>query len=211
MSVLLERPAQHEANMPGILSFPLDMKFWSIEEFDQLLQTGILTEDYELMEGVLIRKMAQNYPHRLVMSAIIRWLVSLFGIEYHLSGMSVDFPLPDGTVSRLDPDITILAQPEPTYDTGNPLAKDAVLLVEVSHTTLTKDTTDKARIYAQSGVQEYWVADVSSRQMIVYREPSATGYNSILTLKADAQLATLAYPDAKIRVGDLFPPAESQN
>lgn len=180
---------------------------WTLDGFTFLMETGIISEKCELLEGVIYAKMPTNYPHRLLVSALMRWLASVFGLEYLMVQSSVDFLLPDGSASRLDPDITVLKQPEPTYSHRNPGANDIVLLVEVADSTLPYDSTQKIRTYAVCGVTEYWIVDVNGERIMIHRDPTPNGYDSITVYSGNEEVAPLTKPNAKIVVSALFPTA----
>ncbi len=82
--------------------------------------------------------------------------------------------------------------------------EDLRLIVEVSIPTLEFDLTIKARLYARSGIVEYWVLDVDGRQLIVHREPVEGQYQSVVTFGEEERVATLAAPEREVRVGDLL-------
>ena len=88
----------------------------------------------------------------------------------------------------------------------------AVLVVEVSDTTLRSDLTEKAERYATAGVADYWVLDVENRQLHVFRDPQslpkglgATAYRTHLTLAPTDRVSPLAVPTAAVLVGELLP------
>ncbi|MBW0000234.1 MAG: Uma2 family endonuclease [Verrucomicrobia bacterium] len=54
---------------------------------------------------------------------------------------------------------------------GNPAARTARLVVEVSDSTLDYDTGDKRRAYQAAGVPEYWVVDVQGRRVLRHLAP----------------------------------------
>lgn len=90
----------------------------------------------------------------------------------------------------------------------------ARLVVEIADGTLDYDLTTKAELYATAGVPEYWVLDVDSRQLHVFRDPAplplptelaATAYRSHDTFGAADRVSPLAAPHASILVGDLLP------
>jgi len=56
--------------------------------------------------------------------------------------------------------------------TRHPGPQDIALLVEVSNTTLPRDRTVKARVYARAGVAVYWIINLVDRQIEVYSEPT---------------------------------------
>ena len=80
------------------------------------------------------------------------------------------------------------------------------LVVEVSDTTLRFDRTTKAALYARAGIREYWIVDITGRQVLVHRQPAAEGYAEIAAYTADESVAPLALPDEAVRVADLLPP-----
>ena len=73
------------------------------------------------------------------------------------------------------------------------------LVVKVSQTTLALDLTTMARLYAWSGIVDYWVLDVGSRRLIVHRDPTDG-----LAFSEDERVTTLAAPERNVRVGGLF-------
>lgn len=88
---------------------------------------------------------------------------------------------------------------------AHPTPADTLLVVEVAVTSFVKDATIKALFYAQEGIADYWVVDVEHRKLLVFREPSATGYQSKLTLADTESISPLAAPTAAVRVADLLP------
>lgn len=88
----------------------------------------------------------------------------------------------------------------------------ALLVVEVSDTTLDFDRSKKASLYAQAGIPEFWIVDLSERKLEVYREPatdatqpSGHGYASVKVLGSRESMAPLAVPQAQVSVADLLP------
>ncbi len=119
-----------------------------------------------------------------------------------------------GWVNEQSPVVTDDSEPEPDVAVyrgkfvdyfDHPTPADTLLIVEVAVTSLAKDTTLKAEFYAQEGVADYWVVDVEHRRLLVFREPSASGYQSKRTLGDADSVSPLAAPDATVRVADLLP------
>ncbi len=89
---------------------------------------------------------------------------------------------------------------------------NALLVAEVSVTTLKFDLGGKSHLYAAAGILEYWVIDVNASQVHVHRDPiadaeSPRGFNyaSVQVLNPADRLAPQAAPDSSILVGDLLP------
>ncbi len=120
-------------------------------------------------------------------------------------------------VSRQDPVALLDQEPEPDAAVipgrfGDPAdhPTTALLVVEVSDTTLDYDLTTKAELYAEAGIADYWVLDVVNRALHVLRDPqpvTADGhsYRSQAVLGPADAAAPLAAPGAAVRVADLLP------
>ena len=113
----------------------------------------------------------------------------------------------DNETSEPEPDVAVLAQTATAYSERNPSPADLRLVVAASDTTLRFDLSTKAALYARAGIADYWVVDVTGRQIFVHRQPTANGYTEITAYTADEEIATLARPDAPVRVAALLPPA----
>ena len=113
------------------------------------------------------------------------------------------------TDSDPQPDVMVVAGQFEDYS-DHPTT--ALLVVEVADSTLARDTTTKAELYASAGVADYWVLDLDNRRLLVFRDPialpaglGATAYRTQLTLGPTDSVAPLAALAAAIRVGDLLP------
>ena len=88
----------------------------------------------------------------------------------------------------------------------------AVLVVEVSDTTLAMDRTTKAALYARAGIEDYWIINLPDGVLEVHRQPAPMTdqplghhYRSITRLTISDTLAPLARPNALVSVADLLP------
>ena len=59
----------------------------------------------------------------------------------------------------------------------------------------------KAALYAEAGVQEYWLVDLEGNAVEVYRGPSADGFQSVQRVGVAETLSPLAFPDVRIEAG----------
>jgi Uma2 family endonuclease len=91
------------------------------------------------------------------------------------------------------------------YATRHPAPEDVLLVVEVSDATLGFDRSRKARIYAESGIPEYWILNLIDRYLEVHREPQNGAYQSITVFPEAGTVSPLAAPAAAVAVGDLLP------
>jgi Uma2 family endonuclease len=78
-------------------------------------------------------------------------------------------------------------------------------LIEVADTTLDTDRKQKAPLYANAGIADYWILDVNQRQVYVFREPGLEGYNLKFILPEDATLSLMTFPGIEVQISQLFP------
>ncbi len=101
------------------------------------------------------------------------------------------------------PDIAIVQPPLRRYLEHHPHPADIFWLIEYSHTTLAKDLGKKKQIYAEAGIQEYWVSDLKNSQLKVFRDWLEGNYQTEVTL-VDGIISPLSFPDVAIEVRRLF-------
>ena len=85
---------------------------------------------------------------------------------------------------------------------------EKLLAIEVSDSTLGFDLNRKARLYARSGVGEYWVLDIRGRRILAHRQHLGEKYEVIKPFK-DGDPITLEGRSETIAVSDLLPPVST--
>ncbi|MBX3745525.1 MAG: Uma2 family endonuclease [Verrucomicrobiae bacterium] len=61
-----------------------------------------------------------------------------------------------------------------------------------------------AALYAEAGVNEYWIVLGATRQIEVYRRPEGGSYRERAIFDVDALLESAVVPDVRLRVAELF-------
>jgi Uma2 family endonuclease len=172
---------------------------WSIEEWHDLVNSGVLTgKKVELLAGEIIEMSPEGVPHRNTNHKVVKYLRKL------LDGLAEVYESHPITLdnSEPEPDIAIVRLPESIYDTHHPYAEDIYWLIEVSNETLTKDLEQKTIIYARNGIPEYWVIDLKNNQLIVHTKPQVNSYAQIIEYKAGI-VSPLAFPEIIIAINQL--------
>jgi Uma2 family endonuclease len=179
---------------------------FSREQYYQLGELGYFTgKRVERIHGEIVEMSPIGWPHVVSVTKTSRVLTSVFdGVAWISQGN----PIPTDD-SDPQPDVMVVPGRIEDY-TDHPTT--ALLIVEVADTTLDRDTTTKAELYATANVPEYWVVDLEHRQVIVFRDPapmpgglSATAYGTRLTFTETDTIAPLAMPTANVKVSDLMP------
>jgi Uma2 family endonuclease len=173
--------------------------------FHMVADAGLFSDGrYELLEGEII-KIMPNEPHTYVNSELVFVLAQAFGKDY----VRVPSSLAARADSEPEPDASVTVKPRRDYvNSGIPSGSEFRLVVEVSDTTLSRDKGQKAKLYAEAGVPEYWVVDISGRKLLVHRDPVNNEYQSIQTYDDTQSVAPQTAPNHSINIGDILPPTE---
>ena len=110
-----------------------------------------------------------------------------------------------------DPDLAVV--PGSIRDNaGRDNPKSALLIVEVSETTVLHDRKRKGSLYARAGIADYWIINLEKQFLEVYRNPGPDetqdfgfGYQEVKYLEPIDIISPLAQPEARIKVADLLP------
>jgi Uma2 family endonuclease len=142
-------------------------KRWTRSEFLRMGEVGLLKPDarVELVEGEILEMSPMNRPHRVAVVKAEGALQRAFGEGYYVTGQ---LPLAIGEATELYPDVAVF---EGDVDDSPEAPTGAVLVLEISDSTLRYDRGRKLPLYAAAGVPEYWILDVNSRTLEIYQDP----------------------------------------
>ncbi|BAZ42587.1 hypothetical protein NIES4101_85560 [Calothrix sp. NIES-4101] len=173
---------------------------WSIDEYHRMIEAGVLRDrKVELLEGEIIEMTPETPIHYNTAKRGAKYLEELL-----VNQAEVRFNGPITlTNSEPEPDIAIVKLPESTYNSRHPEPRDVFLIIEVAKTSLKKDLELKAAIYANAQIQEYWILDLSTRQIIVLRNPQDNKYTQEQIIQ-DGIITPLAFPNIQVSVQILF-------
>jgi len=154
---------------------------FTVEQFGRMWESGILPADrrYELIRGEIMELVGPGPGHAGRVNRLNRLLTIrlgetvIFSVQNPVLLDRYSMPLPDLAVLRAKPDFYISAHPSP---------EDTLLLIEVSDTTVQRDSTIKADLYAETGIVEYWILDIPADSLIVFTNPANGIYQSVMTL-----------------------------
>jgi Uma2 family endonuclease len=110
--------------------------------------------------------------------------------------------------SAPEPDVAVLRPCDDFYAKANPKPDDMLAVVEVSFSSLRFDRGRKYRLYARTGVPEYWIVDVVGKTVERCRHPAGEEYAERDVLRNGETIAFEAFPDIVFQVDDLIGPPE---
>jgi Uma2 family endonuclease len=183
------------------------VKHWNREEYHCLGKQGWFREQkVELLQGELIVLTPQSYAHANAVHRIFHQLSGLYGAEF---SVRMQVPLVHEPNSEPEPDISVVPGSWRDYS-DHP--QTAVLVVEVSKSSLDYDLHTKAHLYASMGIPDYWVLDLENRQLLVHRQPVADAkmpfghrFQQTETIAADGQISLLENSTATIAIANMLP------
>jgi Uma2 family endonuclease len=181
---------------------------WTVEEFHEVKYMGQVWEGKKvlLIDGGLIEMPPAGPLHNQALMLADYLFKALFAQGFVVR---IQMPLVFGINTDPLPDLAVVAGVPRSISTNPPTA---VLVLEVSDSTLSFDTGEKASLYAAAGVADYWVIDVVNRRVVVHRGPTADpkqkyghAYASVNVLFPGQSLARLAATGSPVEVRDLLP------
>jgi len=183
-------------------------RLWTQDELHQMAELGFFDgQRAELIEGEIVVLSPQKASHYSATDQAADLLRQHFGKGFHVR---MQGPLDLGPHSEPEPDVAVVQGNRASYKTRHP--KTAVLIVEVSDTTLKNDRSRKASLYARAGIADYWIINLVDRQLEVYRQPQPDaaqtyghGYGDVTILTVGQTVSPLAAPSVSLDVGDLLP------
>ena len=128
--------------------------------------------------------MPKNPPHSIATILASKFLERIFHEGYHVRTQE---PFVVSDISEPEPDIAVVAGEIQDYLAEHPSV--AALLVEISDSTLTKDRSTKASLYARARVEDYWVLNLIDRVLEIHRQP-APMENSLMAITIAALRGT---------------------
>ena len=174
---------------------------FTIAEYEKMVETGILGPDdrVELIDGEVVEMSPIGDPHAAIVANLLHLLVSRVG-ERARVWVQGPVRIPPRSVPR--PDLALLRAR--SYMREGATTSDVLLVIEVADTSLHYDRTVKLRLYAREGVPEYWIVDVSSETLEIFRRPSGDGYTQVQRAARAESIAPVAFPDAVVPIASMF-------
>jgi len=206
MSAATLTPPPAAPPIPQIASEPFPWK-WTRDQVIQIYDLGMFHgQRVMLIDGEVLTMSPMKSEHANGIVFAMQQLQLLFGSNFTVRPQ---LPLDLGKSTDPEPDIAVVAGPPRSH----PNTPDtAVLVLEVSDTTLKFDLGDKASLYAAAGIADYWVLDVIGKQLHRHRDPRRDAkrrfgysYRDVKLLPATDQISPLAMPGGSLLVADLLP------
>ena len=178
-------------------------KLFTVDEYYRMAEAGILgPEDrVELIDGEIIEMSPIGIRHLSCVNRATEAFITAFKGRAVVSPQN---PLRLSNYTEPQPDLVLLKPRADYYAAKHPYAEDALLVLEVSDTTLRYDRNVKLPHYAAAGIPEVWIENLQEDLLLVCRDPSGNDYKTQLTLQRGDSVSIAAFPDVTFNVADLL-------
>jgi Uma2 family endonuclease len=172
---------------------------FTVAELEQMVAAGILDEDerIELIGGDVVPMSPKGDYHEVLKASLaVYWARRL--PDDLMVVTETTFRLTDDTY--LEPDFVFYPKASGIRGLG---AGTARLVVEIADSSLAYDLGRKANIYAAFGIAELWVINAVTLQVRIHRDPTPTGYRTIVDLPQTERLEPLLVPALAVTLSEL--------
>jgi Uma2 family endonuclease len=174
------------------------------EQYFALVDGGEIRPDdrVELLEGVVVSMAAQGSSHANAISRITALLVPLVGTR---GVVRVQCSFRAGRYNVPEPDFAVVPGPLERWEHEHP--SEALLIIEVSDTSLPTDRLSKAAIYAAAGVPQYLVVNLPGGRVETFAGPDPTlaRWADARPALRGARIELVTLPGLSLTVDDLLP------
>jgi Uma2 family endonuclease len=145
-------------------------KRFSTAEYHRLIELGFFQENerVELIKGQIIQIAAKGTPHSVCNTLLFGELFTLLQGQATVRSQE---PIILGNDSEPEPDLVIVHNRGDRYLDSHPGIADILLVIEVSDSTLKYDQENKLSLYAESGIDNYWLFNLVANCLEVYNQP----------------------------------------
>lgn len=178
---------------------------WTYDDWERMVSGGIVDEDerLELVDGDLVCMTPVGHRHIYTVDLLTEFL----GEQARGRAiLRVQSPLKFNTGEAPMPDLLLLRMHEDRYRSRWAGPWDALLVVEVSDSSLSDDLA-KAEQYARVAIPEYWIVDVNRPAVLVHQHPVGGEYTDVREYRHGQAFPSPALGGREVRVEEVLGPA----
>lgn len=170
---------------------------WTLGDYHQMIEAGILSNRrVELLKGEIVEVSPEGEPHAYSSHEAGEYLANVLG---NRASVRQAKPVTLPNASEPEPDLAIVQRLGREYRSHHPYPENIFWIIEYSNSSLTKDLETKSKVYAEVGILGYWVVNLKTLQLVVFRHPQDGQYTSQHTLTSGI-VQPLAFPDVNVSV-----------
>jgi Uma2 family endonuclease len=181
---------------------------WTREDYERMAELGLFQDRrVELVEGVVYEFMTpQESSHATGVHKGLEALRAAFPKDWHVRCQS---PLALGLKSMPEPDLAVVSGTPDDYLHAHP--STAVLIAEVADSSQIHDRKRKAKVYAAAGIADYWILNLRTDAVEVFRDPQDGTYQTRRICRRGETISPVVRPETSVAVEDLLPRHDPQS
>lgn len=175
---------------------------FTVDSYQRLGELGVLREDdrVELIAGQVVEMSPIGDRH----ASCVRWLNHRFARSLlDVAMIDVQNPIVLSEHDAPQPDLVLL-KPRADGYVKHPRAADVLLVIEVADTTLANDRDVKMPLYAEAGIPEAWLVDLSAARIEEYRKPAYGKYTGVRSVSRGETVTPLHFPNVTLSVDEIL-------
>ena len=184
--------------MTQALDKPIKRITWTRDRYIAAYRAGLLPEPTELIAGDIVEVPTPDPVHETAIRLLIKLLQQALSVQSELT-------CEKGTPIALSPsdqpaaDLVIIPDAPLRFIEDHPTPDDVYLVVEVANSHPERDRKIKLPQYAAGNIQDYWVADLQRRELLVCRHPVSRDY-TLKQVWQGEQISLLRLPEIHINL-----------
>ena len=177
----------------------MERRRFSVDDYYRMAAEGVLgsQERVELIDGEVVVMSPIGPRHAACVTSATRELLRVVG---DIALVRPGNPVRLNTFNEPQPDFTVVRPRADLYASSHPGPTDVMLVVEISDSSLAYDRGVKARLYAQWGLVEYWLADLNAERVWIYSSPEDGTYQTVEERQPGEALAPSLLPGCVVSV-----------
>ena len=186
--------------MSAILDVPeirASVHLWTVADYRMLAEDNPAFDHSELIRGIILARQMKTPLHNFMVGRVAR-IFRQNTCEEQLVRQEMSLLLND---SIPEPDVAVVRGVEDDFRFVHPAT--AELVVEVAVTSLAADR-EKAALYAEAGVKEYWIVLAEVERVEVYRRPESGAYLDKRTYQRGEVIEVVGVTGRDVAVDSLF-------
>ena len=182
----------------------ISKRLFTVHDYHRMVDVGILSEDdrVELIHGEVIAMSPIGPRHSAAVLRANQALVRIVG-DRAIVGVQGSVRLDE--YDEPQPDLYLLRPKDDFYASGHAGPADIFLIIEVADSSLKYDRTIKLDLYAETGVPEYWIADIQNDCILAYSDLGENTYRSTRQFQRGDTIAPRLLSECRIPVDVLLP------
>jgi Uma2 family endonuclease len=175
----------------------LPRRLFSVEEYHRMAELGLFEDErVELLDGIVFRMPPLGIDHCSRHGQVVKYLIETLGSFAQVQGQ---ISLPLGDRNEPEPDIAVLADLPYSERKRVPDPAEIYAMIEISNTSVTRDTGTKRLLYARFEIADYLVVDLQDDVLVHFSEPLDGDYAKTRTMQHDERFLLTALPYSVLR------------